>query len=120
MGTPEQTITKEEQNWAMWLHLSQLAGYVLLPLVGLVAPIVIWSMKRTESPFLDQNGKVVINWLLSALIYFAIGLVLSLVLVGFLILIPLYVIGIVFPIIGAIKAAQGEIWNYPLSFRFLN
>lgn len=119
MGTPEQAISKEEQNWAMWLHLSQLAGYVLIPVVGLVAPIAIWSMKRAESPFVDQNGKVVINWLLSALIYFAVGVVLSFVLIGLLILIPMYVIGMVFPIIGAIKAAQGETWSYPLTIRFL-
>ena len=119
MNALEQSISKEEQNWAMWLHLSQLAGYVLIPLVGLVVPIVIWSMKRTESPFVDSNGKVVINWLLSALIYFAIGVVLSFVAVGLLILIPLYVIGIIFPIIGAIKAAQGETWHYPLTIRFL-
>lgn len=116
---PERTISKEEQNWAMWLHLSQLAGYLLIPLVGLVVPIVIWSMKRADSPFVDDNGKMVINWLLSALIYFAVGFVLSFVAVGLLIIIPLYVIGIVFPIIGAIKAAQGELWNYPLTIRFL-
>ncbi len=50
---------------------------------------------------------------------FAAGFVLSFVVVGLLIIIPLYVIGIVFPIIGAIKAAQGELWNYPLTIRFL-
>lgn len=38
-----------------------------------------------------------------------------------LIILPLIVIGIldfVFTIIGAVKASRGEIWNYPLSFRF--
>jgi hypothetical protein len=119
MNALEKFISKEDQNWAMWLHLSQLAGYMLVPLVGLVVPIVIWSMKRTESPFVDDNGKMVVNWLISAAIYWAIGIVLSFILIGLLIIIPLYVIGIVFPIIGAVKAAQGEIWNYPLTIRFL-
>jgi uncharacterized Tic20 family protein len=41
------------------------------------------------------------------------------VLVGFLTLLAVGVIHIVFPIIGAVKANNGELWEYPLTIKFL-
>jgi uncharacterized protein len=29
------------------------------------------------------------------------------------------VLSVIFPIIGGIKANQGEVWEYPLSFKFI-
>jgi uncharacterized Tic20 family protein len=49
--------SKDERTWAMFLHLSQLAN-LLLPLAGLVAPILIWQLKKDQLPALDQQGKM--------------------------------------------------------------
>jgi uncharacterized Tic20 family protein len=108
----------DDRQWAMFLHLSQLAGFVV-PLAGWVLPIVIWQMKKAEIPELDAHGKVVANWLISELIYGVVASVLILLLVGIPILIVLGVIGVVFPIIGGIKANNGQLWKYPLSIPFL-
>ena len=37
------------------------------------------------------------------------------ILVGFLTMFALVLVSIIFPIIGAIKASEGEVWPYPLS-----
>jgi len=42
----------------MFLHFSLLAGYVV-PIAGLIAPIIIWQLKKNELPGLDEHGKVV-------------------------------------------------------------
>jgi uncharacterized protein len=89
------------------------------PVAGLVAPILIWQLKRDEMPELDEHGKIVVNWLLSSLIYGAIGFILTFFIIGFVVLIGLYVAGLIFPIVGAIKANSGETWNYPLTIRFV-
>ena len=47
---------QEARQWAMFLHLSQLAGYVI-PLLGLITPIVIWQVKKEQYPVLDEHGK---------------------------------------------------------------
>lgn len=47
-------------------------------------------------------------------IYSLISFVLLFVFVGVLCYIALFIIGIVFPIIGGIKANHGELWKYPL------
>ena len=109
--------TQATRTWAMILHLSQFAGYIV-PLAGLVAPIVIWQVKKSEMPELDEHGKIVANWIISGLIYALAGTILLIVLIGLPLLIALAVCAIAFPIIGAVKASSGEAWKYPLSIPF--
>ncbi|MEM6329055.1 MAG: DUF4870 domain-containing protein [Planctomycetota bacterium] len=116
-GKDPAVIERETRQWAMILHLSQFAGYVL-PLAGYAAPIVIWQVKKDALPAIDDHGRAVVNWILSELIYFVAFFVLVFLLVGIPLLILLAIAGVVFPIIGAVKARDGELWRYPLSFRF--
>ena len=112
------TKNKDARQWAMFLHLSLLAGCVV-PYAGFVAPIVIWQVKKDEYPELDQHGKAALNWILSLLVYSLIGFLLACVYIGFFILIALGIASIVFPIIAGIKANEGVLWPYPLAIRFL-
>lgn len=116
-GPSPAAVEEETRRWALILHLSQLAGY-LLPLAGIIAPILIWQLKKTDLPGLDAHGKAVCNWIISALLYGIISVVLMIVLIGIPLLIVLGVLGIVFPIIGGIKANAGEVWKYPLAIPF--
>jgi len=106
------------RQWAMFLHFSLLAGFVV-PLAGLVAPVIIWQIKKTEYPELDVHGKIAANWILSLIVYAVVSALLILVLVGIPLLIALGVLAVVFPIVGGIKANNGETWKYPLSIQFL-
>ena len=114
---PAGDVERQTWQWAMYLHFSQLAGFVL-PLAGLVLPIIIWQVKKTDLPGIDAHGKVVVNWIISELLYAAACIVLTLVVVGPFLLLALLVVAIVFPIIGGIKANNGELWRYPLSIEF--
>lgn len=105
-------------QWSMFIHLSQFCGFIV-PGAGLVIPILLWQMKKNESPIIDQQGKNVTNWILSVLLYGLICFPLCFVLIGFLLLAILGVVAIIFPIIGGIKANDGEIWQYPMSINFI-
>lgn len=107
----------EWKLWAMGIHLSVLLSY-LVPIAGLVVPIVLWQTKKQQMPELDAHGKEVVNFLISFGIYAVVAVVLCLALVGFFILIPLGVAAVAFPIIGGIKANDGVLWHYPLTIRF--
>lgn len=109
---------RELRLWATILHLSLLAGLVV-PVGGLVAPIIIYILKKDEIPGLQEHGHVVFNWMISALIYAVLSVILMLVLIGFVLIWILALLSLIFPIIGAIKANDGELWPYPLSIRFL-
>ena len=115
----DSTFDLKTRQWAMFLHLSLLAGFIV-PILGLVAPILIWQLKKAEFPALDVHGKIVMNWIISSISYAVISAILILVLIGIPLLIGLGVLCIIFPIIGGIKANNGEVWRYPLSIEFLN
>ncbi|MHC4353789.1 MAG: DUF4870 domain-containing protein [Planctomycetota bacterium] len=103
--------------WSMYIHLAQFCGYIV-PVFGLVVPIVLWQLKKGESEVIDKHGKIVLNWILSALIYGFVSSLLVLAIIGILMWMVLGVLLIVFPIIGGIKANSGEVWPYPLSINF--
>ncbi|MEX1228871.1 MAG: DUF4870 domain-containing protein [Planctomycetaceae bacterium] len=110
-------LEQRTRQWALFLHLSQFAGY-LVPLAGLIVPIVIWQLKKAELPGLDAHGKVVVNWIISALLYAIVCVILIFVFIGIPLLIVLGILAIIFPIVGAIKGNNGEVWRYPLSITF--
>lgn len=109
----------EEKSFLMLMHLSQLAGFVF-PGAGLALPIIMWATTKDQSDTIDQHGKIIMNWIISAIIYTIICVILIFVVVGAFALIALAIIGVVFAIIGAIKANEGKQWVYPLSIQFFS
>ena len=105
-------------QWCMFLHFAQFAGYII-PLAGFVAPIILWQMKKDESPLIDRHGKIVVNWIITSFIAGAVCFVLFFVLIGIPLLIILGLLSIIFAVIGGIKAGNGEAWDYPMTIRFI-
>lgn len=104
-------------TFLMLLHLSQLASFVI-PIAGLVLPIVMWATNKELDPRIDAHGKVVLNWILSSIIYAVISAILCFVFIGFLLLPALAICSLVFCILGGVKANAGTLWKYPLSIPF--
>jgi uncharacterized Tic20 family protein len=109
---------EQTRQWAMFLHLSLLAGF-LVPMAGLIAPILIWQLKKNDLPGIDVHGKNALNWIISALIYAAVCVILIFAIIGIPLLIALGLVGIIFPVIAAIKANNGEVWKYPMSITII-
>lgn len=53
-------LTEEDRTWGMICHLSGFAGYVV-PLGQIVAPLIIWLIRRDKSAFVDNQGKEALN-----------------------------------------------------------
>ena len=109
---------KNARMWSMILHLSLLTN-LILPLAGIIAPIVIWQIKKDEYPIVDVHGKNAVNWIISAVIYSVICFILVFAVVGIFLFFILGALSIIFPIMAGIKANNGEVWKYPLTFQFL-
>ena len=111
--------TADEKQMGLFLHLSGLAFALVFP-IGIVLPIILWQTQRDKIPALDAHGKMVTNWMISATIYGVVSFVLIFVLVGFLTGAAVWLMAVIFPIIGALKANnEGELWEYPLTIKFL-
>lgn len=111
--------TSDEKQMGLFLHLSGLAFALIFPL-GIVLPIILWQTQKDKMPALDAHGKMVTNWMISATIYGIISFVLMFFLIGFLTGAAVWLLAIIFPIIGGLKANnEGELWEYPLTIKFL-
>lgn len=106
------------RSFLILLHLSQFGGY-LVPMAGWLLPLIMWLTNREEFPEIDRHGKMIMNWIISSVIYGFVGFVLTFVLIGIPLLIALGIMMVVFPIVGAIKADGGEFWTYPLTLRII-
>jgi uncharacterized Tic20 family protein len=107
----------QERLWAMLSHLlSFVAAYLFL---GFVAPLIILLVFGPRSAFVRANAVESLNFNLSWLLYGVIGVILALLLVGFLILIVLGIAYLVLVIIASVKANNGEVYRYPATIRFI-
>lgn len=113
----------QEDTYIVLMHLSQFAGF-LIPGLGFLLPIVLWLVKGKDYPNIDKHGKDIANFMISMIIYMAIAGVLCLTIIGLVIGIPMFIvlgiIQIVFIIVAAVKANNGEYWKYPLSITFFS
>ena len=115
--SPEQN--KEQNMWAMLCHLSIFIGFII-PFGNIIAPLIIWLIKKDEFSFVDDQGKEVLNFQISATIYFIASIILVFILIGIPLLIAVGVFVIITTVIGAIKANEGIKYRYPLTIRFID
>jgi uncharacterized Tic20 family protein len=108
----------ELSSYCMLMHLSQFAG-IIVPFGGIALPIIMWATNKDKSSLIDQHGKNILNWMISLYIYATLSAVLILLIVGIFALIALGFMAVIFALIGAIKANNKEIFNYPLSIPFI-
>ena len=118
--TPEsKEINKDACMWAMICHLVGLAG-IVIPFVGnIVAPLVVWQIKKDDYPFVDEQGKEAVNFQISMTIYGLISAVLTFICVGFFLLAAVVIVDLIFLLIAAVKANNGYHYRYPLTIRFI-
>ena len=107
------------RSWSALCHASALLGVFLHFPGHLLPPLIVWLVKRDESPEIDAHGKEALNFQISMLIYNVVAAVFCLVLIGFFFLAVLWVLNAVFVIIAAIKASDGEFYRYPMTIRFI-
>ena len=107
-----------ENSYVALMHISQLAGYVL-PGLGFFLPLILWLIDKDNNARVDANGKEIMNFIISMIIYAVISGILCIILVGFFLLGLIAVLQIACAIIAAIRASHGGNYIYPLTIRFL-
>jgi uncharacterized Tic20 family protein len=118
--TPPPLRSDQERTWAVLTHV--IAGGLNLItgglFAGLVGAIIAYVVFKDRGPFVRQHAATTLNFQITMIIAEIIGLILLLVLVGWFILAAVWVLNIVFSILGALAASRGEPYEYPLAIRF--
>jgi uncharacterized protein len=126
--TPPSSAVNESQarTWNMLCHLSALSGYII-PFGNVLGPLLIWQIKKNEIPSVEEHGKAALNFQLTVLIALFTGAIaafaLSFVCIGVLlvpVVVAIGICGIVFAILAAIKASNGEPYRYPWSLTLIS
>jgi uncharacterized protein len=118
----------DERNWAMAAHLCGLlwlfgsGGLMFAPfgvfgLAAVIVPFIIWRTKGKDMPFVAEQARESLNFQLTVLMLGLIGVLLMLVLIGFLMIWVLGVVNIVLVIIAAVTVSDGKPYRYPFALR---
>jgi hypothetical protein len=111
----------EDRQWASFAHL----GGIL----GLLPALIIWLVFKSRGTFTNQEGKEALNFQIAVAIgqvaIFILNAILTAVTLGFWTLIgwifplALWVISLIWSIMGFSKAKEGTAYRYPVSVRFI-
>lgn len=112
-------LSSDERTWGILVHASGFVGLVL-PLGNIIAPLLIWLVKREDSQFVDENGRNAVNFQISWSIYLFVSLLTIFVLIG-LLLAPLVALGwLILVIVASVRASNEEVYEYPLTINFIS
>ncbi|TVR34068.1 MAG: DUF4870 domain-containing protein [Nitriliruptor sp.] len=126
-------MTSEQRAWAIGAHLGALGlALASVAILGFVAPLVVWLIRKDEDPFTEHHAKEALNFQLTVLVAIVAFTVLLIpgVIIGILTLGIGLVLGavavaaasvawFVLPIVATVKASNGEGYRYPLTIRFV-
>jgi hypothetical protein len=105
----QQMSPESEKLWAVALHLLAIPFEFFAPLIG-------YFLLRDKGPFVSHHAKESLNFGLTVLLA---AVVLTISIVGLLILWVLPIIWVVFRVIAAFKASQGEFYKIPIAIKFI-
>jgi len=103
--------TPDDRTMGMLAHL--------LGIIGFLGPLIIWLIKKDQSPFVNDQGKEALNFQLMMLIAWVVVIITSFFCIGAILGPVVFVVNIVFCIMGAMKANQGIAYRYPFNIRFI-
>ena len=110
--------TQDERTWGMLAHLTAFSGF-LIPLGNIIAPLVVWLVKRDQSQFVADQGKESLNFNISVLLAGCLCAALVLVLIGILLGVALFFYWLAMTIVAGIKASEGIRYRYPFTLRLI-
>ncbi|KAF1710679.1 hypothetical protein CSC70_06705 [Pseudoxanthomonas kalamensis DSM 18571] len=111
---PTGAAPQEERTMAMLAHLLGIITWF-------IGPLIIWLMNKDKNPnsFVSDQAKEALNFQITLGIVYLIGIILSVIVIGIFINMLAGLAGLIFAIIGGIKANGGEAYRYPFALRLI-
>jgi uncharacterized Tic20 family protein len=107
--TPSIPPTSDEKTMALLAHM-------LTFVFPILAPLVIYLVKKDESAFVAYHAKESLNFQITL---FIICILLFISVIGILLLWPVGILGVVLVIVATIRASEGKLYKYPFCFRLI-
>ena len=111
-GSPS-PASNDEKNLGIIMHLLCLIG---LPVIG---PLVVWLIKKDQSPYLDAQGRELLNFQISYAVYGFVAFLSFFVLIGIVLFPAVMLAALILTIVATVNAAEGKVYRFPFIFRLL-
>jgi uncharacterized Tic20 family protein len=122
---PQQTIPpvapavtpmdSSEKTLAILCHLSLIFGFG----VGFILPLCVYFVRRETNAYSAAHAREVLNFHISIYLYCLITVPFVFILIGIPMYIAIGILALVCSIIGAIRAAEGVLYHYPVTIRLI-
>jgi len=103
----------DEKLWATLIHIGGALFNFLPALIG-------YLVLKDKGPFIREHTATALNFQLTVLIAYVVSFVLMFVVIGVVLWFVVWAVNIVFCIIAAVKANQGQPYTYPLAIKFVS
>ncbi|OIH94941.1 MULTISPECIES: DUF4870 domain-containing protein [unclassified Curtobacterium] len=109
---PEPMRPEDQRLWATLTHVGAIFSNFIVPLVA-------YLVLRDRGQFVREHTRNALNFHITMGIAYLVSSILIFVLIGLVLLPIVAVVTIVFSIIAAIAANQGQLYRYPLAIEFI-
>lgn len=107
-------VSQDDKTMAMIGHLSGI-------LVGFIGPLVIWLINKDKADkgWLVGQAKEALNFQITVVIAYIIGMILTMVLIGVLVVFGVMIANLILCIMAGLKANEGVDYRYPFALRLI-
>lgn len=113
LATSTPPPTSDERTIALLAHILTLVG-------GFIAPLVVYLVKKDESPFITQHAKESLNFQITLILAMMASAILIFIFIGFILMFVVGIGSLVLVIMATIKASEGKPYRYPVNIRFIS
>jgi len=104
----------DEKTMSMLAHI--LGGVTCI-----VGPLLIWLLKKDDSPFVNDQGKEALNFQITVLIAYVVsGIIAAVTCIGGILYLAVAVASLVLGIRGGLEANKGKPYRYPFALRLIS
>ena len=104
--------TQDEKTMALLSHILALVGWF-------IAPLIIYLLKKDESPFVAEHAKESLNFQITIGLFYIISFILLIILIGAFLMVIVGLVNLILIIIATIKASEGKYYKYPFNLRLI-
>lgn len=106
-----ETMNQESKNMALLIWIGTI-------FFGFIPGLVFYLIKK-DDPYVMGQAKEALNWSITAAIGLVIGGILTVILIGLLVMVAIWVGNVVFCIMGAVACSNGKDFKVPYTLRLI-
>jgi len=114
-----QDFKRVDNNLLVATHLCQLLTFIS-GFGGLVVPLILWYTQKDKVASMDIQGKQIVNFQLSIIVYYILSIPLILFFgLGLFVLFVVGTLGLILPIVNAVKVSNHQQPVYFMNITFI-